>query len=179
MTDKKGNMTENEWIDVSGRVKVLFNFGIEKSNWLLSCRTARFIAAIPYLAGCDKARETSFSHLAIYCMSNDESGKDVFLHNESDDSDIFSRLRPISNFISGDRRIIDCCMSLLALNMICNYNKDADHDKLIGKYNPIAGGLWDFDSIYNELTRTIDANITPEISEYYSIALAKSGAWLY
>ena len=173
----KQTMSNEDWITVSSRVRTIFNFGIERSEWFLNCKTAKFIAAIPFLAGCEKAKETAFTHLCIYYMSIDESGKEIYFHKESDDKDLFSRLLPISNFVGGDRNTIECCMSLLALNMLCNYNKDAIYDELIGKYNPISKKRWDFEPLYTELIKKIETNITDEISEFYSIDDAEPGVW--
>ena len=161
-------MTNEQWIKISSRAKAAFNFGIEKSEWLDGCKTAKLIAAVPFLAGCGKAEETSFSHLSIYIMSIEESTKEVYFHKPEDDADLYSRLKPIRNFSGGDQKIIQCCMDLLALSMISNYKQDAESDKSMGKYNPVAEGKWDYEAEAAKLQSSIEANITPEIKDIYT-----------
>ena len=170
-------MEQDSWEKISGRIKAVFNFGIEKSEWLKTSKMARFIAEIPYLAGCKKAEETAFSHLAIYIMSIEESSKDIFFHKPEDDDDILLRLAPISNFVGGDRVIIDCCMALISLCMISNYRKDQENDKKIGKYNPLGEGKWDYEKLSSELMQTVEKNLTPEIEKYYTAEDTVRGFW--
>jgi len=170
-------MTEKQWDAVSSRVGAINNFGIEKKAWLQSNQLARLIAAVPFLAGCKKSMETSLSHLSIYVMALDESVKDVFFHSEEDDEDIYSRLFPISGFLGGDESIIQCCLDLMALTMISNYNNDMESDKSIGKYNPLSSGKWDYTHTTEELKKKINSTITPEIAEIYSVDTALRGIW--
>ena len=135
------------------------------------------IATTPFLAGCNKAIETSFSHLTIYLMSIDESAKDIYCHKEEDDEDIYSRLFPISIFSGGKREIIECCMDLMVLCMLSNYKKDSEEDKLIGKYNPINSGKWDYETMFAKLIENIDRSITTEILNIYTKEDAIKGYW--
>ncbi len=170
-------MTDLQWEDVLSRVGVVLNFGIEKKQQVKNNRLARLIAATPYLAGSSKALETSFSHLLIYSMSLDESVKDFFFHKEEDDNDIYSRLFPISSFYGGDSEIIQCCMDLIALCMISNYKNDAEDDKLMGKYNPLNQGTWEYETISVRLMKNIKKTVTNEISQIYTIDDALKGYW--
>jgi len=170
-------MTKEQWGKVSSRVRTVFNFGIKQAEWLEESKMARLIAAVPFLAGCDKAEETSYTHLSVYIMSIDESAKEIYFHKPEDDGDLFSRLVPISNFKGGDQKIIQCCMDLIALNMISNYNNDAEEDRAIGKYNPVAEGKWSYPELSEKIINNIDENISPEISGYYEIADALRGYW--
>lgn len=170
-------MTNKEWEKVSSRVRAVFNFGVEKSEWLDECKMARLIASVPFIAGCDKAEETSFTHLAVYMMSIDDSTKEIYFHKTEDNTDLYSRLQPISNFKGGDKKVIQCCMDLIALCMISNYNKDAEADKAIGKYNPVDAGAWDHGAVSEKLIQDIMNNITPEISEIYSVDDALKAYW--
>lgn len=171
------DVKEEEWDKVSSRLRAVFNLGIEQTEWLQSCRMARFIAAAPFLAGCDKALETSFSHLAVYFMSIDESSRDIYNHKPEDDEDLYLRLSCISNFKGGDQAIIECCMDLIALNMIPNYRKDAVEDAAIGKYNPVAAGKWDWDRISEKLIDNINDTVCSEISAFYTVDEAVKGYW--
>lgn len=170
-------MTKIQWEKVSSRVRTIFNFGVEKSEWLENCRMARLIAAVPFIAGCNRAEETSFTHLAVYVMSIDGSTKELYFHKAEDDENPFSRLLPISNFSSGNQQIIKCCMDLILLSMISNYNKDAQEDMNIGKYNPIASGKWNYSELSKSVIKRIDENITPEISAVYTTEKALKGVW--
>ena len=161
-------MTNEQWENILSRAAAVFNFGIEKKEELKSSRMAKLIAATPFLAGCNKAAEISFSHLSIYILSLDESAKDIYFHKPEDDEDIYSRLFPISGFSGGNREIIKCCMDLMALCMLSNYKKDSEKDKLIGKYNPINNGKWNYETISAKLIENIDKSITTEILNIYT-----------
>jgi len=170
-------MNDEKWGNVLARAGAVLNFGIEKKEQIQNSKMAKFIATVPYLAGCNKTLETSFSHLMIYLMSLDESAKDIFFHKPEDDRDIYSRLFPISNFSGGNREIIQCCMDLTALCMLSNYKKDIEEDRETGKYNPINNNIWDYDFLSKKLIDNIDKNITSEISALYTKEDAVKGYW--
>ena len=170
-------MTNEQWENVLSRAGAVFNFGIDKKEQLKNSRMAKLIAATPFLAGCNKATETAFSHLSIYLLSLDESAKDIYFHKSEDDEDIYSRLFPISGFSGGSKAIIQCCMDLTALCMISNYKNDAAEDKAIGKYNPINAGKWDYDAMSTTLIQSIEGTITTEISAVYTVEDAVRGFW--
>jgi|SaaInl8_200m_RNA_FD_contig_21_1850271_length_768_multi_7_in_0_out_0_1 hypothetical protein len=170
-------MTKEQWEHVLSRVGAVLNFGIEKKAQVQNSKMAKLIAAVPYLADCNKAMETSFSHLLIYLMSLDESAKDIYFHKPEDDRDIYSRLFPISNFSGGDKTVIQCCMDLISLCMLSNYNKDIKQDEVIGKYNPLINQKWDYDKIAAALIQNIEKTITKEISEIYTKDDALKAFW--
>ncbi len=125
----------------------ILNFGIAQTEWLQGCHMARFIAAIPFLAKCGKATETSFAHLLVYLASLDGSAKQLFFHKPEDDAELHARLSPILNFHGGNEATLLCCRDLLALCMVSNYRKDAEADQIVDKYNPLTKGTWDADSL--------------------------------
>ena len=170
-------MTNEQWKNVLSRVGAVLNFGIEKKEQVSNSKMAKLIAAVPFIAGCNKATETSFSHLLIYLMSLDESAKDIYFHKEENDSDIYSRLSPIINFSGGNTDIIHCSMDLVALCMLSNYNNDAEEDKAIGKYNPINAGKWDYETMSAKLIQNIETTITTSISDIYTVEDSLSGYW--
>ena len=170
-------MNDELWENLLSRAGAVFNFGIEQKQKLKNNRMARLIAAIPFLAGCDKALETSFSHLSVYLMSLDESTKDIYFHKPVDDEDIYSRLFPISSFFGGNREIIECCIDIIALCMLSNYKKDAEEDLAIGKYNPISLNKWKYETISSELINNIEKTMTEEIEKIYTINDAVEGYW--
>ena len=170
-------MTKEQWGTVSSRARVLLNYGMVQTEWLEGSRTARFVAAVPFLAGCGKATETSFSHLLVYLASLDDSTKELFRHKPEDDTDIYSRLAPLLGFYGGNEETLRCCKDLLALCMVSDYRKDAEDDQKLGKYNPINAGTWDASSIVGALTESIEKRITPEIAEFYTTEIALRGVW--
>jgi hypothetical protein len=170
-------MTTEQWETVSSRARALLNYGIIKAEWLQKSRMARFIAAVPYLAKCGKATETSFAHLLLYLASLDESARAIFFHKPEDDGDIYNRLLPILNFHNGNEATLNCCRDLLALCMVSNYQKDAEADKIAGKYNPLNAGFWVAQPLIEKLEASIKAKITPEIAEYYTVEEALRGYW--
>ena len=170
-------MTKQQWETVSSRVRAILNYGIAQTEWLQESRLARFIAAVPFLAQCGKATETSFAHLLIYLATLDGSVKQIFFHKPEDDKDLYSRLYPILNFYGGNEATLSCCRDLLALCMVSNYQRDAESDKSLGKYNPLNAGTWDAPSLIRELEESIKTSITPEIAEFYTVEEALRGYW--
>ena len=170
-------MTNEQWEQISSRVRAVLNYGIAQKEWLQSSKMARLIASVPFLAGCAKPTETSFCHLTIYLLSLDESARDLFFHKPEDDKDIYSRLIPISNYAGGDRNIIQCCTDLMVLCMISNYDKNVETDRAIGKYNPVNEAGWDYQTLSQKLIQSINKTITPEISRIYTIEEALKGYW--
>ena len=170
-------MTKEQWDTVSSRVRVLLNYSVAQTNWLQGSRMARLIAAVPFLAGCGKAQETSFCHLLIYLASLDEAAKELFSHKPEDDGELYTRLAPILTFSGGNGEILQCCRDLITLCMVSNYRKDAEADQKVGKYNPLNAGLWDANALIGTLTESIEKRITPEIANFYTSEDALRGFW--
>lgn len=170
-------MNFDMWEEISSRAGAVLNYGIVQKEQLQNSRLARFIAAVPFLAGCDKPLETSFSHLITFLVSFDESAKDLYFHKPQDNEDIYSRLAPLLWFSGGDRQILGCCRDLLALCMVSNYIMDAEKDHAVGKYNPVGKGEWDGKAISDRLSESVRTSLTPDISDFYSIEEALKGAW--
>lgn len=170
-------MKNGQWEEVSSRARAVLNYGVAQKEWLEKSRMARFITAIPFLAGCDKPIETSFTHLIIYLVSLDESARELYFHKPHDDGDIYSRLKPLLCFSGGDQEILQCCKDLMALCMVSNYKRDAKTDQELGKYNPLNNGQWNGDALIEDLSGRINKTITPEIAEYYTLQEALRGYW--
>lgn len=49
--------------------------------------------------------------------------------------------------MEGNKITIQRSIDLLTLCMITNYKEDAENDLKLGKYNPVALGKWDYDSL--------------------------------
>ena len=170
-------MKPEVWEKLSSRARAVLNYGIAQKGWLEQSRMPRFIAAVPFLAGCDMPLETAFSHLMIYLVALDESAKDIYFHKPHDDEHIYNRLNPVFSFSGGDQKILQCCKDLMALCMVSNYKKDMENDIKRGKYNPLNSGVWDGDALIKELIQRIETNITPEISAFYTPQEALRGYW--
>jgi len=170
-------MTWEQWSTLAGRAGAVLNYGIADKEWLKTSRMARLIAATPFLAGCDKPEETAFSHLILYLISLHESAREIYLHRSADDKDVYTRLFPVSNFLGGNTSLIQCSLDLIALTMLANYQKDAEEDRRIGKYNPLNEGKWNYESESERLIQSINQNTTSEIGALYTIDDALRGFW--
>jgi len=170
-------MTSEQWSNLTGRAGAVLNYGIKEKEWLKSCKMARLVTEVPYIAGCEKPETTAFSHLMIYLIALHESAKDLFLHKPEDDKEIASRLFPLSDFIGGDASIIQSCLDLMGLCMISNYKKNADEDKILGKYNPINSKKWNYEIESEKLMQRINKTMTPEIAAVYTVEDALKGYW--
>jgi hypothetical protein len=160
----------NFWDDLCDKMSQAFNLDSEKESWLKGKEVARLIAAIPFLAGCRKPEQTAAAHVSIYLLSVLESTKSIFQHDEwNDDTDIMNRLSPVANFDGGDQQIIERGMNLLALNMICGYERDIQKDTLLNKYNPVARGAWDYSTLKAKLISRIISNPCSEMDEIFNM----------
>jgi hypothetical protein len=76
---------------------------------------------------------------------------------------VFERLRLISYFKGGNKKIIEKGMSLLALNMINDYKRDIPIDEAIGKYNPMADDSMNHMQLKAKLIKKITSVDCPEM----------------
>jgi hypothetical protein len=167
---------ESAWAELAGRVAEAFRMTEEEKDWLLTGRIAKLIAAIPFLAGCDDAERTAAAHLGTYLLSIRET-KRYFNAQPADGVSALERLRLISNFKGGDRKIIERGLCLLALNMVSDYHRDIEEDALLGKYNPIAAGAWDFESTVVDLEYKIISVDCEEMDEILSMVMVPMSYW--
>lgn len=171
------NFTNVIWESITDKAAVVFNYSIAEKAWLKNNKIAKIIVATPYIAESLKPEVVSFSHLSLYLVSCTEIGKTIFFHKEEDDADIYSRLFPITNFVTGDKDAIQTSNDLLALCMISNYKNDSSIDKKTGKYNPVALGKWDYDELSKKLKENILKNKKSELTELMTIDEAIKGIW--
>jgi len=136
---------------------------------------ARLIAALPYIAGCERPERTAIEHLGVYVLSV-RCTRYAFFATPDDDRDILARLEPIMRFRGGRRSIIERGMALLALNMVADYSRDQGVDRVLGKYNPIAAGAWDADEMAGALRRRVAEIDCPEMDEIMSSTAGDEGA---
>jgi hypothetical protein len=147
----------------------------EDQEWLLNKNLAKLIAAIPYLAGCDDPGRTAITHLGAYILSI--RIKTVANCQPTDDINLFRRLEMINNFIGGDQAIIQKGMSLIALNMIADYARDIDEDRMFGKYNPVDSGAFDYVTEKKGLETIIESVECREMDEIMSMDASVTGGW--
>lgn len=157
---------EKIWDRISEDVANAFSMTEKEKERFKNKDIARLIAAIPIFAGCENAERTAVSHLGVYVLSNKET-KHYFNPAASDDKDIFKRLEHIGTFIAGDPMIIKKGMSLIALTMLNDYQRDIHIDETLGKYNPVASGSFEYESLKQELKSQIDSIECYELDAIY------------
>ncbi len=173
------NFTEDTWRNITDKLSVIHNYGIFEKKWLVENKLAKLIAATPYLAESVKPDIVSFSHLSLYLLSLTETGKTIFVHREIDDSNLYSRLDPLIYFSTGDQEVIEASNALLGLCMLSNYKKDSQRDRKSGKYNPVASGKWQFDTMKETLLATLAKNSrAEELLQIYPVQEALKGNWM-
>ncbi len=164
-----------EWENIAASVADAFRMNKEDREWLLNKNLAKLIAAIPYLADCKDPGRTAITHLGAYILSI--RIKTVANCQPSDDVDLFRRLEMINNFIGGDRAVIQKGMSLIALNMIADYARDIEEDRMFGKYNPVDSGAFNYGNEKTHLESIIKSTPCREMEEIMSIDEAETRGW--
>lgn len=164
-----------EWENIAASVADAFRMDEEESRWLKNKNLAKLIAAIPYLAGCEDPGRTAITHLGAYILSI--RIKTVANCQPTDDVDLFRRLEMINNFIGGDQAVIRKGMSLIALNMIADYARDIEEDRIFNKYNPVDSGAFDYEYEKKRLENIIESVECREMDEIMSLDDAVEGYW--
>jgi hypothetical protein len=105
-----------------------FRFTSHEQTAFAGNNTARLIAAIPFVTGCEEAERSALAHLAVY-MTELRGGRLIGAHTPADNVSPFTRLRLLSSFIGGNRTSSGtACLSLpcscsrdtsAAANMTC------------------------------------------------------------
>jgi hypothetical protein len=139
---KLNQFSSAAWSTLSALAASTFRFNERERAHLYASKTAQLIAAIPYLAGCLQAERTALSHLAVYILSCQAETRAIFDHTPADNDLVMTRLASIMQFTGGNRAIIKRGMSLLAIQMICGYNRDLAKDVASGEYNPLLDQAW-------------------------------------
>jgi hypothetical protein len=168
---------EETWLAISDDVARAFRMTADEEEALGRNKIARLIAALPFLAGCEDAGRTAVAHLGTYLLSARET-KHWFNATAQDSASVLERLRLGAGFRGGDARIIERGLSLLALNMISDYKRDIDEDAVLGKYNPLAAGDFDFKETVEKLEWTIVTTHCPEMDAIVSIGEMPLGYWV-
>jgi hypothetical protein len=173
-TAEKINTIEiEEWSYLATEVAKVFKLNIKEAKELYNSKTARIIATIPFVAGCNEPERTAIAHLCIY-EAEIKGFQKYFSHLPSDDVDIFNRLKFISTFDGGKKTIIEHGMYILACIMLEGYNRSKDKDLKNSIYNPVANGKWNYKTIKKKIMKKInefecpelDKNIIPRVAEW-------------
>ena len=172
---KKSGRVFTEWENVATSVADAFRMDKDEREWLQNKNLAKLIAAIPYLAGCEDSGRTAITHLGTYILSI--RIKTVANCQPTDDADLFRRLEMINNFIGGDQAIIQKGMSLIALNMIADYARDIEEDRMFGKYNPVDSGAFNYEFEKKRLVTIIESIECRGMDEIMSIDESIRALW--
>jgi hypothetical protein len=169
----------NDWPSIVSTIKETFRLNIDETNVVYASKSARLIASIPYLAGCEQCERTATLHLAAFVLAwRTPRGKVLFSHSRDDDKTLLERLE-LQMYIGGEQSIIANGKARLGLVMLNDYLYDMKTDKDCRKYNPLNFGKWKFDSKKNELLATISSNPCSEFDQIYSISeILTSYGWL-
>jgi len=166
----KTGFDDQLWDELSGKTAKAFRMLPWTAAKLKNNRTARLIAALPFIAGCEHPERTALAHLATFVLASSESCKRVFDHDESDNVTPTARLAPIADFQGGDKAVIEEGMARLAMIMANGYKKDLEKDKKNGEYNPILAGAWKHEELASKFkaaqkstsTRALDSEISAD-----------------
>lgn len=169
--------TESTWLEISDHVARTFRLSAEEELQFRSSHIAKLLGAIPFLAECNNPMRSAISNLAVYMMSVG-SAKDAFNATARDDHDVFARLK-LARYEGGDQAVIDRGMALIALNMIADYKRDVEHDRSIGKYNPIGAGVWDYGELRDKLLANVESVDCPEMDEIIDVHTVMNVFWNY
>lgn len=175
--DRTTRFTEETWNRIVSTVSRAFGFSPIETEAFRDKKIAKLIGLIPFAAGCGNPERIAVAHLGTYILS--VRAKEYFNPVPEDDANVFSRLDLISHFPGGDPDIVRKGMALLTLNMIADYQRDVDEDVQIGKYNPIASGSFDYETIKDGLIEIIERVECPEMDAVLDVEGSLEAFWNY
>lgn len=164
------------WPSICANTAITFRLTFDEQECLFRNKVARLIAMIPYIAKCDEAERTALAHIAVYITAC-RGGQKAFDHEPTDNADILERLRAISSFKGGNPQTIGRGLNLLALAMLCGYERDKERDIVSGKYNPLNEGIWDFETMKQTLIDKIGQSPDAGIDAIFPIEDGLETAW--
>ena len=159
---KSQDMTDLRVDSVVADVAAAFCMDEEEARRFSRKWITRLIAALPFAAGARNPERTAALHLSTYVLSVRQT-RHLFFAAPEHDCDVFARLEPIARFDGGNQAIIQRGLAHLALTMVTDYRRDVELDKGIGKYNPVAAGVWDSDAVVGQLESIIKKTESPEL----------------
>lgn len=157
------NPFSEKWDDIVDTVATAYVLSSYEKKELHGSKIAKLIAAIPYIAGCEDPRTVAEIHLTTYLLTKKTTR--VFDSTPADGVDRFRRLTMMTNFVSGNQTIIEKGICLLALTMLCEYNRTAEQDFELERYNPIVMGAINFEIERQFLIDKINSIPCPFIDE--------------
>lgn len=166
---------EHTWNTISRIVAEQLRYSLGELERLRGNRTAKLIAAIPYIAECRDADRISTQHLSTYVLA--QRAEAIYDHREADDRDLFARLERISHFTAGKEEVIRRGMNLLALIMISGYEHSVETDRAQSVYNPIWSNAWNGEEIRTRLVKRIRSTPCPEMDQILDLEHALRGNW--
>lgn len=168
---------EQIWHGIVKKMAPVYRLTANEEKLLKANRVAKLIAAIPYLAECRNPERSAIGNVSSYMIAKHSSLREVFDHIPADDKNIGCRLQGISRFEGGNQAVIDRGMNILYLTMVCNYQKDLQSDTELGKYNPIASGTWNYESLVHSLLADIAETPCPEMDKIFGAEEGTRGFW--
>ncbi len=160
------------------RIGTTFGFSADELAAFSASRTVNLILSLPFIAGCADPERTALAHAAVYLLAI-KGGQEPFDHCAEDDKAILARLRLISSFKGGDSKLLEKGMSLLALQMLCGYDRDRKKDQASNYYNPLNAGVWNFETEKAKLVTTIESITSEQIDTIMTTKDATVLLWTY
>ncbi len=152
-------MDDKKWAELVNVVKKSFKLSGKLTKALTASETARFITDIPYKAGCRNADRKALSNLALFILSQ-KGGEKYAAPNPEDDKDILERIDLFGSFSDGNKDVIKQSLARLGLEMLEDYRRDQEIDKVSGKYNPLNAGTMEYETEKNRLEKAAGAEET-------------------
>jgi hypothetical protein len=82
------------WLELASAVSRAYRMDEAAAGRLAANKTARLVAAIPYLAGCAEPRRRALAHLGTFVLADSDGARRDFDHKPEDDVDALRRLAP-------------------------------------------------------------------------------------
>ncbi len=162
-------LNNDMWNQLTEKIASTFRLTENELIGLRKNKVAKLIAAIPFNAECENMERTSLTHLSTYMLAKDPACKPVFSHNESDDSHILNRIKPLNTFRGGLNSIIKRGINLLGLIQLEDHQHDLEIDKKENKYNPILNGIWNYTKQRKMLVSAIGGTPCPAMDKVMTI----------
>jgi hypothetical protein len=170
---------QKEYNRVISMAAQLLNLTPEKKEKMRTNIISQIIGKLPFLAKCNNPERIALSHIIITYAASHYVSKETFLHNITDNDDLFSRLECINQFEGGDPKVIKSGMNLLALLMLSDHNHDRELDLIKNKYNPLNSGVWDYNELSKQLLNEINELACLEMNYLPGVSDVRQGVWEY
>lgn len=164
--DKSRDIQIPKWSYLIAETSKVFRLTIDEIVQLQNSPTAKIIASIPFVAGCNNPERIAISHIGIYLMEL-KGFQDYCCHLPTDDTNIYKRLERISHFDGGNKRIIEHGMAILAVIMLEGYKKSVQKDIRNNVYNPVANHVWNYKTLKKQLHKKIEELECPILDDLY------------